>query len=273
MPATLEQIVEATRRRLAIEKPMTNRDDLARRAALHAPRGFAAALRRAAASGPAVIAELKKASPSRGVIRGTLHVSALASELVEGGAAALSIITDEKFFQGSLTNLLEASVSVDLPCLRKDFIVDEFQILEARAHGADAVLLIAAVLNDTELRKLRGTAAEFGLDALCEVHSRDELSRALDAGFDLIGVNNRDLRTFDVDPNTAIGLIRDVPPGVLKVAESGIQSGQQMRELREAGYEAFLIGEWLMRADHPGEALRQLLADATAKKTVERGSV
>ena len=187
---------------------------------------------------------------------------ALASQLESAGAAALSVLTDEEYFQGSLANLCEASAAAELPCLRKDFIVDEFQLLESRANRADAVLLIVAALAPAELRRLHAVAREFSLDVLCEVHDENELGRALDLGCDIIGVNNRDLRTFQVDLNTAVRLGRNIPPGVLKVAESGLQSGADIRRLRDAGYEAFLIGESLMRAEFPGEALKELLAAA-----------
>ncbi len=262
MAATLDQIVAATRRRLASTKPLANRAELSRRAAEHKPRGFSAALRRVSESGPAVIAELKKASPSRGVFRGSFHPSVLATQLAQGGAAALSVLTDEEFFQGSIANLREASVAVDLPCLRKDFIVDEFQILESRANSADAILLIAAVLSDADLRRLHAVAREFSLDVLCEVHDETELGRVLDLGFDMIGVNSRDLHTFATDLNTALRLVRNIPPSVLKVAESGIKSGTDLRRLRDAGYEAFLIGESLMRAEDPGLAVAELLSVA-----------
>ena len=262
MPTTLDQIVAAARRRIALNQPLANRAELAKRASAHVPRGFAAALRRASAAGPAVIAELKKASPTRGVIRGSFHVAALASQLESAGAAALSVLTDEEYFQGSIANLCEASAAAELPCLRKDFIVDEFQLLESRANHADAVLLIVAALAPAELRRLHAVAREFSLDVLCEVHDEDELGRALDLGCDIIGVNNRDLSTFQVDLNTAVRLGRNIPPGVLKVAESGLQSGADIRRLRDAGYEAFLIGESLMRAEFPGEALKELLAAA-----------
>ncbi len=260
MPATLEQLVAAARRRVASARPLANRAELAKRASVHQPRGFAASLRRVAADGPAVIAELKRASPSRGVIRGSFHVASLASELASAGAAALSVLTEEDNFQGSLSNLREASVATEMPCLRKDFIVDEFQLLESRANCADAVLLIAAVLPDADLRRLHAVAREFSLDVLVEVHDEDELGRALDLGCEMIGINNRDLRTFQVDLNTALRLGRNIPPGVLKVAESGINSGADVRRLSDAGYQAFLIGESLMRADFPGDALKQLLA-------------
>jgi indole-3-glycerol phosphate synthase len=218
--------------------------------------------------GPAVIAELKKASPSRGVIRGSFHPSVLALELQEAGAAALSVLTEEEHFQGSLGNLSEASVAAELPCLRKDFIVSEFQILEARAHRADAVLLIVAALTDAELRQLRDAAARYHLDVLCEVHDADELKRALDNGFDLIGVNNRDLKTFEVKLETSEMLAPLMPSTVVKVAESGISKGRDIRRLRDAGYDAFLIGESLMKSEYPGETLKELLASAKATTAI-----
>ena len=264
MSVTLDQIVAATRRHIEAAKPLANRAELAKRASEHATRGFAAALQRTSGEGPAVIAELKRASPSRGMIRSSFPVAELASHLAQAGAAALSVLTEEEHFQGSLAFLAEASRTVGVPCLRKDFIIDEFQLLEARAHGADAALLIVGALTDLELRHLRAAARGFALEVLCEVHDEDELGRALDAGFDVIGVNNRNLRTFQVDLNTALHLRRNIPAGVVKVAESGIRSGADIRKLRDTGYDAFLIGESLMRADRPDEALQTLLAEAKA---------
>ncbi|MGI9102058.1 MAG: indole-3-glycerol phosphate synthase TrpC [Terriglobales bacterium] len=264
MAVTLDQIVAATRARVARAKPVANRAELARRAAEHKPRGFVRALQQMAASAPPIIAELKKASPSKGVIRGSFHVASLADQLAGAGAAALSVLTDEEYFQGSISNLDEAWASCELPLLRKDFLVDEFQLLESRAHHADAVLLIVAALSDADLRRLHAVAREFSLDVLCEVHDEAELGRALDLGAEMIGVNNRDLRTFQVDLGTALRLVRNIPPGLVKVAESGIQGGADLRRLRDAGYDAFLVGESLMRAEFPGEALKQLLVDSRA---------
>ena len=170
------------------------------------------------------------------------------------------MLTNEKYFQGSLENLEIASAATHLPCLRKDFIVDEFQLPEARAHGADAVLLIVAALADSELVALRAAAREWQLDVLCEIHDAMELQRALDAGFDLIGVNNRNLHTFEVDLNRSLELAELMPAEIVKVAESGIESASDILRLRQAGYDAFLIGESLMRAPSPGEKLRGLLA-------------
>lgn len=269
MPVTLEQIVAGVRQRVSRPKSQQQFAEMGRRATHHLPRGFSAALRRASKTGPAIIAELKRASPSRGIIRGSFHPSVLAAELAQAGATALSVLTEEEHFHGSLANLMEASVAVELPCLRKDFIVNEYQVLEARAHSADAILLIVAALSDSELRTLRDAAQRYGLDVLCEVHDVDELQRALDIGFDTIGVNNRNLRTFEVSLDTAERLAELLPANAVKVAESGIHTGEDLRRLRNAGYDAFLVGESLMKAEHPGDALKELLARA---KSVGRRS-
>ena len=264
MPANLDSILAATRRRVASAKAAADLRQLERQASGHIPRGFGRQLRQVGASGIAVIAELKKASPSRGMIRADFDVARLAGELQSAGAAALSVLTDEEFFQGSLANLRLASSHASVPCLRKDFIVDEFQLLESRAHHADAVLLIVAALSDSDLRTLCKAASGLQLEVLCEVHDEAELDRALAAGCDIIGVNSRNLRTFAVDLQTPLRLASRIPAGVLSVAESGIRSGEDVRGLRAAGYGAFLVGEWLMKAPRPGEALRELLAQSTA---------
>jgi indole-3-glycerol phosphate synthase len=220
-----------------------------------------------------VIAELKKASPSKGLIRGEFCVEELAKELEAAGAAALSVLTDEEFFQGSLGNLRDASAAVRVPCLRKDFIVDEFQLLEARANSADAVLLIVGALSQPELMEFTLGARSRGLDVLCEVHDEEELQRALDAGCDLIGVNTRDLRTFQVDSETAFRLADRLPKNVVRVAESGIRSGEDVARLRAAGYQAFLVGESLMRAERPGETLRELIASAEYRVPSEQREI
>jgi indole-3-glycerol phosphate synthase len=258
----LEDIIATTRRRVRECRSNADLRELERQAEFHDPRGFRAALQSARGSGTAVIAELKKASPSRGLIRSDFHPAKLARELEQAGAAALSVLTDQEFFQGSLDNLRTASASTRLPCLRKDFIVDEFQILEARANCGDAVLLIVAALLLPELELLVSRARELQLDVLCEVHDDTELQTALEAGCDLIGVNSRDLRSFHVDLDTAFRLAPQIPANVFAVAESGIESGADIAKLRAAGYGAFLIGETLMKAPVPGEALRELLTDA-----------
>ncbi len=237
----------------------------------HQPRGFRAALEAKGKEGIAVIAELKKASPSRGLIRRDFIPEKLAAEMEAAGSAGLSVLTDEEFFQGSLENLRRASASTKLPCLRKDFIVDEFQLLEARANFADAILLIVAALSPQELTSLARRAAELELDVLCEVHDEVELRMALDAGCELIGVNNRDLKTFDVSLETAFRLAKTIPENVLAVAESGIRSGADISRLRSAGFTAFLIGESLMASPQPGEALRALLGDAASEAKTGEG--
>jgi len=258
MPPTLDSIVAATRRRLS-QRPLPDLRALERVAAHHTPRGFRSALKRASQHNIAVIAELKKASPSRGLIRADFRPTELARDLATAGAAALSVLTDEEFFQGSLENLRAASAATSLPCLRKDFIVDKLQILEARANSADAILLIVAALNDKELRSLAANARVVGLDVLCEAHDEHELHRALDAGCDLIGINSRNLHTFEVDIETAFHLAEKIPDNCLAVAESGIHSGRDLARLRAAGFDAFLIGESLMKEKIPGEALQRLL--------------
>jgi indole-3-glycerol phosphate synthase len=261
MWATLSDIVAATRQRVDTAKRTADMRALERQAESHTPRGFRRSLEQKARAGVAIIAELKKASPSRGMIRGTLHVGAIASQLERAGAAALSVLTEEEFFHGSLSDLAEASVATQLPCLRKDFIVDEFQLLEARASGADAVLLILSALADSEFSRFHQRSRELGLDALCEVHDENELERAVKMGAEIIGVNNRDLRTFAVGLETAERLAAMLPAGVLRVAESGIQSGDDIRRLRACGYNAFLVGESLMRADDPGAELARMLTE------------
>ena len=269
MAAVLDRIIAATRARVAEARRGADLRESERLAERHVPRGFRRAL--VAKSGAAVIAELKKASPSKGLIRAEFRAEELARELEGAGAAALSVLTDKEFFQGSLGNLRAASGAVKIPCLRKDFIVDEFQVLEARANSADAVLLIVAALTSEELSTLARAARSRGLDVLCEVHDGDELRRALDAGCDLIGVNSRDLRTFKVDLGTALGLADKFPAGVVRVAESGIHSAEDVARLRAAGYHAFLVGESLMRADSPGTALRELMRVPSSELRVPSG--
>jgi len=271
MATILERIVAATRVRVAEAKRGADLRELERLAERHVPRGFRRALGSKSRGGVAVIAELKKASPSKGLIRAEFRPAELAAELEAAGAAALSVLTDEEFFQGSLRNLREASAAVSIPCLRKDFIVDEFQLVEARANSADAVLLIVAALSAVELSVLAAGARQRGLDVLCEVHDADELQRALDAGCDLIGVNTRDLRTFKVDLEAAFALVEKFPADVVRVAESGIHSAEDVSRLRAAGYDAFLVGESLMRAASPGDALRELMRVPSSGQRVPSG--
>jgi indole-3-glycerol phosphate synthase len=268
MPATLEHLMAEARRRAVQSRATADIAVLEQRASAHAPRGFRRRLLEVAADGPAVIAELKKASPSMGIIRSTFHVGSLAFQLASAGAAALSVLTEEDHFLGSLSNLLEASAATELPCLRKDFIVDQFQLLEARAHRADAALLIVAGLSQPELQFLYEKAKALQLDVLVEVHDEEELDRAVEIGADIIGVNSRNLKTFEVDLQTSMRLAQRLPANVLKVAESGIHTAQDMAMLRAAGFQAFLIGESLMRTDYPGKTLQELLeAVAVTERT------
>jgi indole-3-glycerol phosphate synthase len=258
----LPEILAHTRKVVAERKASADLRAMERTAAEHAPRKFALALRAKAALGPAIIAELKKASPSKGLIRAEFDAADLARQMEAGGAAVLSVLTDEKFFQGSLENLRLASAAVKIPCLRKDFMVDEFQVLEARANGADAILLIVAALTDAELKTLRDSAKRQELDVLCEVHDAEELERAMVLDCECVGVNSRDLRTFEVSLDRACELAAKLPSSAVRVAESGIHTAADMERLRAAGYEAFLIGESLMRQPHPGAALARLLGGA-----------
>ena len=267
----LERILEKTRAAVAERKSTVPAAELERQAASHTPRGFARALCCASEAGPAILAELKKASPSKGLIRPDFDPEALAQSLETGGAAALSVLTDEPFFQGSLRNLEIASAATNLPCLRKDFIVDEYQIIEARAHHADAILLIVAALTDGELALFTDCAHRHNLDVLCEVHTAEELERASGFGCDAYGVNNRNLKTFDVRLETSLELVDRLPKNAVKVAESGIHTREHLKRLRNAGFDAFLIGESLMRHADPGAALRNLLAGAIARESVSAG--
>jgi indole-3-glycerol phosphate synthase len=269
MSSHLDKILATTRATVAAAKARVPIAELERQAANHQPRGWAAALRRKAESAPAVIAEIKKASPSKGLIRAEFDAALLARSYLAGGAAALSVLTDEPYFQGSLRNLELASSAAPLPCLRKDFMVDAYQIAEARAHCADAILLIAAALTDSELRRFSEAAHSLSLDVLVEVHTAGELERVLDAlgerGADAIGVNNRDLKSFAVRLETSLELVERIPPAVVRVAESGITTHDDLRRLRAAGFDAFLIGESLMRQPDPGAALAALLAGVAAR--------
>jgi len=219
-------------------------------------RDFAAALAR---DGINVIAELKPASPSRGVLRDPFDASALARTLEDAGAAALSVLTEEEFFHGSLKNLRGARKSVALPVLRKDFVFDPWQVWETRANDADSFLLIVAALGDSQLQELIALGRELGMEPLVEVHTLDELSRAMAAGGRIIGVNNRDLKSLTVRAQTSYELIEHIPDNCLGVSESGLRTPADLQKLRDAGFDAFLIGEHLMLAPDPGSALRQLL--------------
>jgi indole-3-glycerol phosphate synthase len=218
-------------------------------------RDLAAAL---ALPGPAIIAELKKASPSRGLLREDFRPGELAAGLASAGAAALSVLTEEEYFQGSIAHLREARAAAPVPVLRKDFILDPWQVWETRAAGADSFLLIAAALSDAELTELLALGRELGMEPLVEVHTAGELDRALAAGARIVGVNNRDLATFAVRLETSFALVEHIPDDCIAVSESGIHSAEDVARLAAAGFDAFLVGEHLMEWPEPAAALRRL---------------
>lgn len=253
----LDRIVEA--RRAAIDHRKRVLPEAVLRMAVRKAepvRDFPAALTRDAVN---VIAELKKASPSHGVLREDFDPRALAAQFERAGAAAISVLTEEEFFQGSLKDMRDARASSALPVLRKDFIVDLWQVWEARATNADSFLLIVAVLRDTALRELLALGRELGMEPLVEVHTREEVARAVDAGARIFGVNNRDLRTMEVRLETSHELIDAIPEEGIAVAESGMRSADELARLRAAGFDAFLVGEHLMTSPDPAAALRALL--------------
>lgn len=226
-------------------------------------RGFEAALRAKVAAGrPAVIAEIKKASPSKGVIRADFRPAEIAASYARHGAACLSVLTDLQYFQGCTEYLQQARAACALPVLRKDFMVDEYQVFEARAMGADCILLIAACLDDVQMADLEAVALAHGMSVLVEVHDRAELHRALKLKTPLLGINNRDLRSFSVTLDTTLGLLDEVPADRLLVTESGILAAEDVARMRAADVHAFLVGEAFMRADDPGAALAALFAVA-----------
>jgi indole-3-glycerol phosphate synthase len=255
----LETILGATRRIVEVRSDREPQADLARRADARPARPgcFRAALARRDRVN--IIAECKRRSPSRGVLRADYDAVAIATGYARGGAAAISVLTEPTFFDGSLADLSGVREAVETPLLRKDFIVTEYQLFEARAAGADAVLLIVAALSSQALQALAGRAASLGLDVLVEVHDAQELMIAIDAGATIVGVNNRNLRTLAVDVRASEDLMAGMPAGVLAVSESGLKTTADLRHLRAAGYSAFLIGERFMLADDPEAAVRQLL--------------
>lgn len=255
VPDILSRIADA--KRAALPALLANRGALERRAAERSSfRDFRGAL---TAAKPAIIAEIKKASPSKGVLSASFDPVGIARQYVSGGAAALSVLTDGEFFQGSLADLEAARTAVSIPVLRKDFTLDEVHVIEAAAHGADAILLIAALLDGLEMRRLREAAERYRMAALVEVHDEAELEAAVASGAETIGVNNRNLHTFEVTLETSLRLAPKMPKSAIKVAESGIDSRAAIEELQAAGFHAFLVGEHLMRAGNPESALQALL--------------
>lgn len=257
VPDILVRIVARKREELACGVPRLDQWEAEAESRLAARRDFCAAL---GARTPAIIAEIKKASPSKGVLSTDFDAARIASAYQHGGASALSVLTDETFFQGSLGDLENARAAVSLPVLRKDFTIARAQIVEAAAYGSDAILLIAAILAEREIRAFREAAARYRMAALVEVHNRRELDIAIAAGSDIIGVNNRDLTTFEVTLETSLRLAEHIPSGVLRVSESGIRDARDIATLRQAGYTAFLVGEHLMKSGDPSSALRKLVA-------------
>ncbi len=259
-PDILKRILARKREEVDQRRLATSDADIAARAREQGPvRGFRAALaRRIAAGEAAVIAEVKRASPSKGLLRDPFEPAAIADSYARHGAACLSVLTDRDFFQGDDAYLIEARAACDLPVLRKDFVIDAYQVAEARAIGADCVLLIVAALGDDDLRRLSDTAAEYALDVLVEVHDASELDRALALGLDWVGINNRDLRTFDTTLDTTLNLLAALPPGCLVVTESGIHTPADVALMRRHGVHGFLVGEAFMRAPDPGQRLAEL---------------
>lgn len=259
MATQLDKILAQTLITTTDRKREANLPLLERQAADHRPRGFTANLRKAATLGPAVIAELKRASPSKGMLRDVYTPVSIAMGYEGAGAAAISVLTDGPFFKGSLEDLVQVATAVKIPVLRKDFIIDPLQILEARAAGADAILLIVAAHTDPDLLSLAKSAQELNLDVLCEVHDAEELKRAIDLGFEVIGVNSRDLKTLEVHPSRHEELIAGMPANVIRVAESGIRTALDVQRLLKSGFDAFLVGEALMRQPDPAAALALLM--------------
>jgi indole-3-glycerol phosphate synthase len=258
-PDLLATIVAATRRIVAVRSEAKPRAALEREIARTPDgRAFAHAVRHSDA--PRVIAECKRRSPSRGILRQDYDAARHAAAYASAGAAAISVLTEPTFFDGAPAHLRDVRAAVTVPLLRKDFIVSDYQIVEAAALGADAVLLIVSALGDSDLRELLETAHEYGLAALVEAHALDEVSRAHDAGAEIVGVNSRNLRTLDVDRSVLERAIEKMPADVTAIAESGIKTPEDMKTLQSAGYHAFLVGERLITEPDPGEALRRLRA-------------
>jgi indole-3-glycerol phosphate synthase len=258
-PDLLAAIVAATRRRIDVQREQGREKAIRRAAEARVPDGERFISRLSRPTSVNVIAECKRRSPSRGVLRSDYDAPSLAAAYEASGAAAISVLTEPTFFDGAIEHLEAVDARVGVPLLRKDFIVDECQLWEARAAGADAVLLIVAALEADDFRRLHARAAAIGLAVLVEVHERSELAVALSASPRVLGVNNRNLRTLSVDTSASLSLIDDIPDGTVAVAESGLRERDDLRRLRDAGYDAFLVGERLVSRPDPGLALSELL--------------
>ncbi|WP_159991194.1 indole-3-glycerol phosphate synthase TrpC [Pelistega ratti] len=256
----LEKILTVKREEVAVLRQMRSETDLlAEATARQDIRGFANHLReQISANQNAVIAEIKKASPSKGVIRENFNPTEIATSYAAHGATCLSVLTDQQFFQGSPDYLRQARAACALPILRKDFMIDPYQVIHARALGADCILLIVAALSDTQLQELEDTSIELGMDVLIEVHNREELERALQLKSPLIGINNRNLRTFEVSLDNTVNLLNDIPTDRMVITESGIHTREDVQTMNKHQVYGFLVGEAFMRADNPGEALAKL---------------
>jgi len=259
-PDILKKIIDRKEQEVSDRKINKTETQLITEAKSASPvRGFVDSMRKRIAAGDsAVIAEIKKASPSKGIIRENFKPSEIAISYQKGGASCLSVLTDIDFFQGSDEYLIQAREACDLPVIRKDFIVDTYQVYEARAMGADCILLIVAVLSDEQMKILYSLARMLDMDVLIEVHDEEELHRSLPLGADLVGINNRNLRTFETSLDTTINLLNQIPENRIVVTESGIHSAQHINQMRENQVNAFLVGEAFMRADDPGAELQQL---------------
>lgn len=261
-PDVLKKILARKREEITERSVNLSIDDLKNQITTASPvRGFIKAIQDKLAIGQAaVIAEVKKASPSKGLLRENFLPADIAASYQVGGAACLSVLTDKDFFQGSEAYLVEARGACSLPVIRKDFIIDPYQVYEARAMGADCILLIVAALDDESLKTLHDLANSLGMDVLVEVHDADELQRALQLNLSLVGINNRNLRTFETSLQTTLDLLSDIPDNVVVVSESGLHKTEDITLLRQHHVNAFLIGEAFMRQENPGDALRRLVA-------------
>lgn len=259
-PDILKKILANKVREITADCDAVSLKEMSERAATAPPvRGFIKCLHaKTADQQPAIIAEIKKASPSKGVIRENFDPVAIAQSYEQGGAACLSILTDREFFQGAPDHLTAARAAVQLPVIRKDFIVDQYQIYQARAMGADCILLIVAALGDAQMAELNGLAHHLDMDVLIEAHDADELSRALAVSPSLVGINNRDLRTFDVSLSTTLDLLGEIPKDCTVVTESGILSQADVQLMRDHNVNSFLVGEAFMRAENPGQKMQEL---------------
>lgn len=265
MSTILDKIIDAKRSRLGALKREVSLDEMVERATIVRDQAVEHRLRTSlVADGPNIIAEIKRASPSKGVIRTDVDVAVIARQYADGGASAISVLTEEDFFSGSLDDLIAVRAAVDLPILRKDFIIDEYQVYESAAAGADAVLLIVAALGEDQIVPLLDLARnELGMDVIVEVHSSEEFEVAERVGADIIGVNNRNLKTFEISLDVSRQIIDRRPVNTLFIAESGISDPKQIAELGKLGYDGFLIGETLMRSGDPQSKLRDLATEIT----------